>query len=598
MKKWSMNEKWFGARITGPSAGTLSARDAARAEEDPRVQRGHDAHDLVDPVRVARARALVEPIEVLGGTRVLVDLRPSSGRASPAVTSPRSFLTPNRANAPAPRCQPSSSDVALVLAHARLVARALAPDARTWSSVQAARRRRRPGSAAPSAVVSATSGTTTGTPSTSAWNCISQRLTVAAAVGAQLGQRLAAAAPPSRARRRPSGRPSPPSAARARCARVAAAREPDDRAARVRVPVRRAEPGQRGHEVDAVVGLQRAGQLLGLGRRLDDPEPVAQPLDGGAGDEDRRLERVGGRAPICQATVESRPSRRGGALVPALSSTNEPVPYVFLPSPGSRQRLAEERGLLVAGDAGDRDLVAVERLGACGPARRSSAAPRAASAPGRRTARSSSSSQPPAADVEQQRARRVGRVGDVLAGELEQQPGVDRPEHRPALARALARARRRCAAATRSSSPRSTGRAPGPVRSRTRVLVARPRAARRSAPAVRRSCQTSARCSGSPVAGSQQHDGLALVGDADRLELARPDAGVVERLAGHGVRDVPDLGRVVLDPARPREVLAELAVGAADQLALAGRRPGRSCRSSPGRSRAARAAGYFTSLGS
>ena len=24
-KKWSMNEKWFGARITGPSAGTFSA---------------------------------------------------------------------------------------------------------------------------------------------------------------------------------------------------------------------------------------------------------------------------------------------------------------------------------------------------------------------------------------------------------------------------------------------------------------------------------------------------------------------------------------------------------------------------------------------
>ena len=24
MKKWSMNEEWFGARITGPRAGTLS----------------------------------------------------------------------------------------------------------------------------------------------------------------------------------------------------------------------------------------------------------------------------------------------------------------------------------------------------------------------------------------------------------------------------------------------------------------------------------------------------------------------------------------------------------------------------------------------
>ena len=24
MKKWSMNEKWLGARITGPAAGTFS----------------------------------------------------------------------------------------------------------------------------------------------------------------------------------------------------------------------------------------------------------------------------------------------------------------------------------------------------------------------------------------------------------------------------------------------------------------------------------------------------------------------------------------------------------------------------------------------
>ena len=27
-KKWSMNEKWFGARITGPRAGTFSAEIA------------------------------------------------------------------------------------------------------------------------------------------------------------------------------------------------------------------------------------------------------------------------------------------------------------------------------------------------------------------------------------------------------------------------------------------------------------------------------------------------------------------------------------------------------------------------------------------
>jgi hypothetical protein len=32
-KKWSMNEKWFGARITGPVCGTFSA-SCARARKN------------------------------------------------------------------------------------------------------------------------------------------------------------------------------------------------------------------------------------------------------------------------------------------------------------------------------------------------------------------------------------------------------------------------------------------------------------------------------------------------------------------------------------------------------------------------------------
>ena len=50
-------------------------RDAAHAEQRPRVERGDDAHDLVDEVGLARARALVEAVEELGRARVAVDLR-------------------------------------------------------------------------------------------------------------------------------------------------------------------------------------------------------------------------------------------------------------------------------------------------------------------------------------------------------------------------------------------------------------------------------------------------------------------------------------------------------------------------------------------
>ena len=145
--------------------------------------------------------------------------------------------------------------------------------------------------AAPSAVVSVFSGTTTGTPSMSAWNCMSQPLAVA---------------PPS-ARSSSSGMPergvlSPHGVDRLvgdRLQRGAgqvcasrAAREPDDRSARVRVPVRGAQTGEGGHEVDAVVGVERGGQLLGLGGSLDHAEAVAQPLDRRPGHEHARLERV------------------------------------------------------------------------------------------------------------------------------------------------------------------------------------------------------------------------------------------------------------------------------------------------------------------
>ena len=51
-------------------------------------------------------------------------------------------------------------------------------------------------------------------------------------------------------------------------------------------------PENAGHEVDAAVVVDLAGQRLDLGRAGDDAELVAQPLHGRAGDGDRALERV------------------------------------------------------------------------------------------------------------------------------------------------------------------------------------------------------------------------------------------------------------------------------------------------------------------
>ena len=134
--------------------------------------------------------------------------------------------------------------LALVRAHRRLVAAlSRASCARTWSSVHSptptpARY------AAPSAVVSAISGTTTGTPSTSAWNCISQSLPVAPP-SARSSVSSTAARPLHRADGVDGlvGDRLERGAREVRASRAAG--QADDRPARVRVPVRRSEPGQR-----------------------------------------------------------------------------------------------------------------------------------------------------------------------------------------------------------------------------------------------------------------------------------------------------------------------------------------------------------------
>src|SRR6185503_2076313 len=82
---------------------------------------------------------------------------------------------------------------------------------------------------------------------------------------------------------------------------------------------------------------------------------------------------------------------------------------------------------------------------------------------------------------------------------------------------------------------------------------------------------------GASRAAIPEDDGLALVRDSERGDVARPDPRAPARLAEHSKRDAPDLLRVVLDPARLRIVLRELRVGTSDDASGAiedqGRRP-------------------------
>ena len=188
-----------------------------------------------------------------------------------------------------------------------------------------------------------------------------------------------------------------------------AAREAVMVPARVRVPVRRAEAGQRGDEDDAVARRDLARERLDLLRALDDAEPVAQPLHRRARDEGAALERVRRLARRC-ATRPSSPARarsRMGRVADVHEHEGAGAVGALRVALGEA-RLAEERRLLVARDAGDGDAVGQEaqrRACARRPRRcRRSAAGRSRA---RGRARSSSGSHSP-------RARFMSSVRDAL----------------------------------------------------------------------------------------------------------------------------------------------------------------------------------------
>ena len=122
-----------------------------------------------------------------------------------------------------------------------------------------------------------------------------------------------------------------------------------------------------------------------------DAQSVAQPLHRGAGDEDRRLERVRGCARRIAPDGGENARRRRRALIAGVQEHERAGAVGVLSHPGRPAPLAEERRLLVAGHAADRNPGA-EPLGAARcRTRRSTGAPRAASRGARRTARTAAS---------------------------------------------------------------------------------------------------------------------------------------------------------------------------------------------------------------
>jgi hypothetical protein len=174
-------------------------------------------------------------------------------------------------------------------------------------------------------------------------------------------------------------------------------------------------------------------------------------------------------------------------------------------------------------------------------------------------------------EVEEQRARRVGHVGLVhaavdAAGQVPEDPGVGRAEDQVAGLGLLART------LDVLEDPDDLGaREVGREREAddrleaVRSLVAREAVDDRLRAGVLPHDRVVDGLAGGLVPDDR---GLALVGDADRGDVVAGQVGAGERLADDLADVVPDLDRVVLDPARAGEDLLVLLLAGGDDRAL------------------------------
>ncbi len=178
-----------------------------------------------------------------------------------------------------------------------------------------------------------------------------------------------------------------------------------------------------------------------ISRRLaDEPEPVANPLDDRAADEDASLQRVGRPPAERPRDRRQQPVARGDRRLARVLEQEAARPVGVLGEARRQAHLPEERRLLVArrsrrpgrlAERGARGAVDLARAADLGQeAARNAKEPQQLLVP----------VEPP--QVEEHGPRRVADVGDVrgAARQLPDEPGVDRAERQPARLGPLARA--------------------------------------------------------------------------------------------------------------------------------------------------------------
>jgi hypothetical protein len=315
---------------------------------------------------------------------------------------------------------------------------------------------------------------------------------------------------------------------------TAAQRQPDERAAGVRAPERRAEPGQPRHEGDPGGVVDPEPEPVEVGRLGDQPD-VAQPADRRPDRVHLPVQTVGGLVAEPPGHAADQPAAGAPWLGPDGGQQERAGAVGALGLPGVQARLGEQRRLLVDGQPGHRHRVAPERGGLPD---RLGAADHGRQLLGGDPERPAGLLGPlDPVEVQQQGPRGGGRVGHERAGQPVQQPGVGGGRH-PVGGEVLAQPGELGRGEVRVE--RQPGERPQPV-----GPVGEPFAHARRPP-VLPGQRRRQRPAGGPIPG--QH-GLALVGEADGGD---PLAGGGQRPATRLHHRPVQLLRVLLHPTAGR----------------------------------------------
>ena len=334
----------------------------------------------------------------------------------------------------------------------------------------------------------------------------------------------------------------------------------------VHIPIGRAETGEGGHDVDAAVVRHLLGIVFGVAALLDHPQAVAHPLDDGTAHKDTALQSIlhlavqadadGGDQAVLAAAdgVTGVHEQEAAGAVGVLGLTLGKAP------------LPEQCSLLVPGNAGHRHLHPAQVGGAVDLAGIRHAG-QDATGDVQRFEQGVVPVQ--GADVVEHGAAGVGAVGhmDFAAGELPHQPGVHGAEQDLARLGPLPRAGHVI------QDPLDLGGGKIGIRHQAGILADVFRHAGLLHQLVHQRGGAAALPDDGIVDGAAgglfpQDGGLALVGDADGVNVMDIHAALGHHLVHDPVLGGPDLHGVVLHPALLRVDLLKLPLLHRDDVLL------------------------------